>query len=1540
MPTPPNRSRWWRRVARAVSWSGLSLVGLVLLAIASLQLSLVRTQISEVTSRQLSQLFHGDVEVTIDESLGVFGVSGLNVRVSTQDGTPVAVLSRVDAELKTLKLLSSLFQDGPVQVNISEVSVGEAWVELTTNEQGQLRLVEALTPQGSAEPTSSGGPAPRITFDTIELNQTRVVLGTEALDSVWVEQLTARLEIQDTVRLQLQNAEVRLKVPNVEGTFDGELTGELLVTERGVPTAEAATVGSVGGVKLTALSTLHGDVWSSIGELRGGATAWRELDLGVAPSEHITIEFEALGDFTAAHVSVTAHDQSSEGGRRASAALNGALAVVSDLQFEPFDLQAGIAATNVDPHAFASASPRGDVSFDGTARVEINSPLRAEVSLSAEGGQFAGSPFPSFDTHISLSDARSIEVEVRTTDAPRVELRGAATRSDGFIDFEAVGSASGIPPELPVDGAKEWAISGLEFAAEGKYHVESSRLSASGKLTVDRVTSRAAGISARGVQVDVASDGPLSNPQLSGRARARSLEVSDLSASQVSVNLRPVAGGSFLDARARVLLDASEPNPLDVGVAARLTGMSPLDVRDVRLDVSRDLGRGPTRMSASVDRVRVAERIAIEGLRASGVGEVAADLEIAGADVSGDVRVQSLDLARLSGLFTPLAPELAGLVTADVAADVQRGQVVSGHVYGRATDTRTKQFELEQFDASLVIKEAAVSGSAQLRHRDSWVRLDTLRAKSSPSAISGGDPQSVIDALHGYFALSVDADASDFEELLAGMLPEVEVQGHLDGEARVLKGAGAELDADWALHVRDLDFRRLSDASAGKDSEHVAASEAWSVRELSAEWVGSYHGASGNLSSGLRIESTEHERPLAWLSLSTDVEPNVLLHGDLARLQTTPLSGVLIVPEVKLSELPSGQLLQGVRASVEARVEIGGTPVDPELDGTLNLTDFSVESLERSLPVTLRVAGAYRQSKVDAQAKVWHQQRLVGEVRLSGELGEDRQLVGKAQLSSIPLQCFPYVRDYGLDGIVTGRLDYTRNTGRESLFVDVRGRDLLAAGVRVRQADVNVEFDGGEFSAEAKLEQPEGRVELTLRGAANDSRLASLQPRELVVSAETFQVRPVFALVRQPVADVEGIVDGEMRLNLSREELSASGNLSLREGGFHMVSLGEAVRDLRFELSAQGREMRLTELSAKLGEGSLDGEGQAKYGADGGFEGRAEFKIPESEPVPISREGLTVAHASGRVDLVASRDPKLGVKVGLDVPRLRVEIEPGSGRSVQDIEPAQTITLGSTTSAGRFVAYRQEVSDSTTDAEPIELSIELGDDVWVYRGAGTFAAVNGKVRVLLSDEVRVHGELNAGEGQIDIMGRVFEVRQGTIALHGETPPDPDIVAEAAWESPSGHTIIAAFRGALRSGELTLRSEPALSYDGILNVILFDDPEGVGAEEGEGSAPASGVAASIAGAGLGRALSDLTELDVSAGVDTSDQAAPRPELGVRLSPRVAVGVAYNPDPAPSLGRAPDRAIVSLDWRLSHRWTLESSFGDRGSATTDLVWRLRY
>jgi len=99
-----------------------------------------------------------------------------------------------------------------------------------------------------------------------------------------------------------------------------------------------------------------------------------------------------------------------------------------------------------------------------------------------------------------------------------------------------------------------------------------------------------------------------------------------------------------------------------------------------------------------------------------------------------------------------------------------------------------------------------------------------------------------------------------------------------------------------------------------------------------------------------------------------------------------------------------------------------------------------------------------------------------------------------------------------------------------------------------------------------------------------------------------------------------------------------------------------------------------------------------------------------------------------------------------------------------------------------------------------------------------------------------------------------------------------------------------------------------------------------------------VVGGTAAQGLNRALSKVTDLDVSARVDTST-GAPRPELVLQLSPRIAARVTQAlGEPAP--GQRADRTFVTLEFRVASAWALSTMVGDRGATAFDVIWRRRY
>jgi translocation and assembly module TamB len=209
----------------------------------------------------------------------------------------------------------------------------------------------------------------------------------------------------------------------------------------------------------------------------------------------------------------------------------------------------------------------------------------------------------------------------------------------------------------------------------------------------------------------------------------------------------------------------------------------------------------------------------------------------------------------------------------------------------------------------------------------------------------------------------------------------------------------------------------------------------------------------------------------------------------------------------------------------------------------------------------------------------------------------------------------------------------------------------------------------------------------------------------------------------------------------------------------------------------------------------------------------------------------------------------------------------------------------------------------------------------------------------LGEELDVQGKIETRRGQLDISGKTFDIERASVAFTGGEPDDPTIGAVARYDSPAGYEVYAEYTGTVSKGKLALRAEPALSQDEIVTLLLFGTPDGsLGAGGGDSLSTAVSVAGGTAAQGFNRAVSGLTNLDVSARVDTST-GAPRPELVLQLTPRVAAKVTQAlGEPVP--GQSPDRTFVTVDLRLANNWSLSTMVGDRGASAFDLIWRRRY
>jgi autotransporter translocation and assembly factor TamB len=145
-------------------------------------------------------------------------------------------------------------------------------------------------------------------------------------------------------------------------------------------------------------------------------------------------------------------------------------------------------------------------------------------------------------------------------------------------------------------------------------------------------------------------------------------------------------------------------------------------------------------------------------------------------------------------------------------------------------------------------------------------------------------------------------------------------------------------------------------------------------------------------------------------------------------------------------------------------------------------------------------------------------------------------------------------------------------------------------------------------------------------------------------------------------------------------------------------------------------------------------------------------------------------------------------------------------------------------------------------------------------------------------------------------------------------------------------------GPLRTGALTLRSEPARSQNDILAILLFGGSAADTAQQAKSNETGEWVVGGAAvTTGVNRVLSSVTPLDITTRV-TSDSQSPTPEVAIQLSPKLTAEISYRTrTPTPLENQ--DRTLITLDWRFRRNWSIATTVGQQ-STVLDLIWRYRY
>ncbi|MDP9000315.1 MAG: translocation/assembly module TamB, partial [Myxococcota bacterium] len=361
----------------------------------------------------------------------------------------------------------------------------------------------------------------------------------------------------------------------------------------------------------------------------------------------------------------------------------------------------------------------------------------------------------------------------------------------------------------------------------------------------------------------------------------------------------------------------------------------------------------------------------------------------------------------------------------------------------------------------------------------------------------------------------------------------------------------------------------------------------------------------------------------------------------------------------------------------------------------------------------------------------------------------------------------------------------------------------------------------------------------------------------------------------------------------------------------------------------------------------VEGTGSARLQGLNLESARAIVLIPSDAPIPVSTVDSEIGNVDGRIEIseVTSNDEK-AMDVKVEVPRLRVALPEDSIKNAQPLGTMDKVRIGAHRGYPQTFVLVPLNSGKEANKPPTKPSAQLA----IHTHLGDIEVVRGKqLRINLTGQVEVHpgatppvtGQITLQkDGALDVEGRAFRIVSGTVTFVEADPSNPEVVITAGWTAPEGTVVYANFVGPLKTGKVTLNSEPPLPQQDIVELLRFGTTGGQQAHaQGSEANGAIGMVGGEATQPLNHALGQLGLGAVTAKIDTTEASSPKPEVEVQIAKDISVQLAVVLGTPPP-GVNPDHTLLTVDWRFLSRWSLSSTLGDAGTTIFDVLWQRRY
>jgi translocation and assembly module TamB len=1555
-------------LGRLLRWLGLGLGWIVLGVILLLALSLVSinlTPVSRLVSTKLNSIlqpmFQGQLLVRRLGSIDFAGVSGAEVEVRDPAGRSVLVAQGVDLRLFWPAVaFHALTGSDPLEIPIERVAVQKLDLTVLDDGSGTPTLAHAFEPKEPKPPDASAA-STSVRVALLAVAHTRIAGSLESVGPLDAElsDLRARLASDaHGLELGLENLDLEARgLPQVN-RVSGTLAGELSLPAEVEPTASGAAVASSNSRVQTDVHALRplperrvqlafsGQVAGSPAAVRGrleGEELVAELEAGELSPATLGQLVPALA--ARAPVALTAKLQGSLDNLGLEANLKQLQSRVSArgrLRRESGDTHASLRAdaSQVDLSQLLPDVPSTRIGLAATVDLDSDregSHGRYRVVSSASSVAGEALPQSTLEGELQLPDARPL----RTTGTLEIAEPGALTR----VDYSALSGPGGVSGKLfsstRLDhSARLRAQTGLDArgSLEVRANVDTGDEQVDADVALDLRDVRHPAVSASRVELYVSARGALEAPQLHVRADARRIRA----AGRYLQRLWLSAQGTTDQASLRAQAVGTNPDRLEL--RALIAPRAPQQIQSLRLRVcsgADELQVGAASLGFAAGRLRV-DRLTLDG-----PGHAEVSLRYGRELEQLDLQTQQLDAARLlriAGIKSPLRS-----ARADVQAHVSsRGGAASGRFVG---DVRQIAFaELQgSLHADLGLERQQLNGDARLELTPGGTTLISLRDVRVPRG------QAELQRASGEISLRGELELARIQSLL----PFAGIE-RAEGQLRYdVKLDGAAQDGAPPAVRAHLESRSLvlvgqrTDIGQTTDAELARLTAPWSVRGIDLNLDASLERGTATVKG--KIFDGQGDL-VTWNGSWKELLPERGLAVSKQALLRAPFQVELRAPSRAIEQWPAMIRPNDIEGNLALALDADGTLADPRLRAHATLERFAAASERQRkahLDVNLDAEYARAGGRVAATALRRTQPVLeldshwTGDARRLGSGTDGKSpILAELELSlnEFPIGVVPLLQQHHVRGRLTGKArvkDFGKNA---SVELDLSTRELSVERLLVGEVHAALRSVQGKLELQSNVNGKAGQAEVRLSAPfAWGDRLLPTSDGQLDGALQTHALRlsALLPLVEGSLSELDGKLDSNFKASIRQGETQLTGQATLREGVLHMPSVGQRFTDIDARLSVSPGSVTIDEFKAKGVSGGFEGQARATLAGLIPTSAQASLKIKENKKLPLTVEGESLGDVWGNVEASYQHDAAAQTNtIDVKLDKVHVELPEAPPQGLQDLAQPEYIRVGYRRRDQDFVPIALQLLSEPS--EPSEqktiVVVDLGT-VSVIKGQQARVDLTGKIQATLGDELDVQGKIETKRGQLDISGKTFDIERGTVAFTGGKPDDPTIGAVARYDSPAGYTVYAEYTGTASKGKLAMRSEPALSQDEIMTLLLFGTPDGsLGAGSSDSLSTAVSVAGGTAAQGLNRAISDITDLDVSARVDTST-GAPRPELVLQLTPRVAASVTEAlGEPVP--GQSPDRTFVTLDLRLANSWSFSTTVGDRGASAFDLIWRRRY